>query len=210
MRSSPTTPPRARLPLVKRDGGRQLVAKLRDGDHVVAAKADLMFRSFNELTRTIDDWLRRGVTVHLCDLPVGPLDPDSVVTRHVIDLLVLFNASKSRRIGTRCKVVSNRLQAEGRRNTRFAPYGSRWERRGRLSVLVPEPDEQVLCIKAAEMRLEGYSWHQIRRYFAYEWRVRNREENAFGYTEIRNMAFHGAELLRAAGRLEADPTARPA
>ena len=202
--------PAGGLPLVKRDGGRQLLANLREGDHVVVARADLMFRSFSELTRTLDDWLRRGVTAHLCDLPVGPLDPDSAVTRHVIDLLVLFNASKSRRIGTRCKVVSDRLEAEGRRNTRFAPFGSRWERRGRLSVLVPEPNEEVLCIKAAEMRLDGYSWHQIRRYFAYEWRVRNREGNAFGYTEIRNMAFRGAELLRAAGRLEMDPAPHPA
>jgi hypothetical protein len=59
------------------------------------------------------------------------------------------------------------------------------------------------------MRLEGHSWHQIRRYFAYECKVRNREGNEFGDTEIRNMTFRGAELLRAAGSLEADPEVRP-
>jgi hypothetical protein len=32
------------------------------------------------------------------------------------------------------------------------------------------------------MRLKGYSWHQIRRHFAYEWKVRNRVGNQFGYT----------------------------
>ena len=59
------------------------------------------------------------------------------------------------------------------------------------------------------MKLEGYSWHQIRRYFVYEWRVRNRVGNQFGYTEIREMTFRGLELLRAAGSFEADPAVRP-
>ena len=60
------------------------------------------------------------------------------------------------------------------------------------------------------MRLQGYSWHQIRRYFAYEWRVRNRVGNQFGNTEIRAMTFRGLELLRAAESPEADPAVHPA
>ena len=60
------------------------------------------------------------------------------------------------------------------------------------------------------MKLEGYSWHQIRRYFAYEWKVRNRVGNQFGYSEIRKLTFRGLELLRAAGSPEADPAVRPA
>ena len=116
----------------------------------------------------------------------------------------------SRRVATRCKAVSRSLRAEGRRNTRFAPYGFKWERRGQFWFLAPEPNEQRLCIQAAQMRLKGYSWHQIRRYFAYEWKVRNRRGNQFGYTEIRELTFRGLELLREAGSLEVDPAARPA
>jgi DNA invertase Pin-like site-specific DNA recombinase len=198
------------LPLAKREGGKRLLPNLRKGDHVVVARSDLMCRSFIEFVRTLDGWAELGVAVHLCDVPIGPLDPESTPVRLVIDFLVSFNGSESRRIATRCRQVADSLKAEGRRYTRFAPFGFRWEKRGRYTVLVPEPIEQRLCIKAAEMRLQGYSWHQIRRYFAYEWRVRNRVGNQFGYAEIREMTFRGLELLRAAGSLERDPADRPA
>jgi DNA invertase Pin-like site-specific DNA recombinase len=196
------------LPLSEREGGKRLLLDLRKGDHLVMARADLMFRSFIEFVRTLDGWARQGVVVHLCDVPVGPLDPEDDLCRCAIDLLVLLYASVSRRIATRCKAVSGSLRAEGRRNTRFAPYGFKWEKRGQYTFLVPEPNEQRLCIQAAQMRLQGYSGHQIRRYFVYEWRVKNRAGNQFGYTEIRELTFRGLELLRAAGSLEADPAAR--
>jgi len=59
------------------------------------------------------------------------------------------------------------------------------------------------------MKLEGYSWHQIRRYFAYEWKVRNRVGNQFGYSEIRNMTFRGAELLEANRPRDGDSSPTP-
>jgi DNA invertase Pin-like site-specific DNA recombinase len=198
------------LPLAERAGGKGLLRGLRKGDHIVAARMAGMFRSFIEFGKALDAWAKLGVVLHLCDVPAGPLDPEDPLTRHLIDLLVLFNASRSRRIAARCRAVSDRLKAEGRRNSRYAPYGFKWERRGGLSYQVPDPDEQRLCIQAAKMRLQGYSWHQIRRYFAYEWRVRNREGNQFGYAEIRELTFRGFELLEGAGSLEADPAARPA
>ena len=198
------------LPLSKRVGGQKLLLNLRKGDHLVVARAHLMFRSSIELSRTLAAWADLGVVVHLCDFPGGPLDPESAVYRRVIDVLVRLSASRSRRDSMSCKEVSDSLKAEGRKNTRFARFGFRWEKRGEFWFLAPEPNEQVLCIQAAKMRLQGYSLHQIRRYFAYEWKVKNRVGNEFGYTEIREMTFRGFELMQAAGSLEADPAGRPA
>jgi DNA invertase Pin-like site-specific DNA recombinase len=143
------------LPLPEREGGKQLLKNLRKGDHLVVARADLMFRSPAELSRGLGEWAELGVVVHLCDIPVGPLDPESAVCRHVIDILVRFSGSRSRGISQRCREVSYDLKAQGRRNTRFARYGFDWERRGEFWFLAPEPDEQRLCIQAAEMRLKG-------------------------------------------------------
>ena len=86
------------------------------------------------------------MVVHFCDVPAGPLDPENPLTRHLIDLIVLFNASRSRQIATRCRRVANSLKAAGRRYTRFAPFGFAWEERGGFTFLVPEPIEQRLCI----------------------------------------------------------------
>ncbi len=196
------------LPLPERQGGKKLLLNLRKGDHLVVARAYLMFRSPAELSRRLGAWFKLGVVVHLCDIPVGPLDPEVAVCRHVIDLFVLLSRSRSRRISQRCREVSYELKVQGRRNTRFPPYGFRWEKRGEFWFLAPEPNEQVLCIQAAEMRLQGYSWDRIRTYFAYEWKVRNRVGNQFGYTEIRELTFRGFQLMQSAASLEADPAVR--
>jgi DNA invertase Pin-like site-specific DNA recombinase len=198
------------LALPKREGGKKLLLSLHKGDHLVAARADLMFGSLPELGRALAAWAKMGVVVHLCDLPVGPLEPEDRACRSVLDLLAMFGETRSRVAAARCREVFDSLKAQGRRNTRFAPYGFRWEKRGQYWFLAPESNEQVLCIRAAKMRLEGYSWHQIRRYFAYEWKVRNRVGNQFGYTEIRELTFRGFELLEAARALDADPASRPA
>jgi DNA invertase Pin-like site-specific DNA recombinase len=202
--------PSGALPLAEREGGKGLLRAPHKGDHIVAARFDMMFRSSIEFGKTLRVWADLGVVVHFCDVPAGPLDPENPLTRHLIDLIVLFNASRSRGIATRCRAASDRLKAEGRRNSRYAPYGSRWERRGDLSYQVPDPDEEHLCIKAAQMRLEGCSWHQVRRYFAYEWKVKNRVGNQFGYTEIRELTFRGFELLRAVESLDGNPVGRRA
>jgi hypothetical protein len=55
-----------------------------------------MCRLFAELGRILDGWARQGVVVHLCDLPVGPFDPESPLYRHAIDLINRFNDSTRR------------------------------------------------------------------------------------------------------------------
>jgi hypothetical protein len=94
------------VPMPRRDGGRQLLLNLRKGDHLIVARSELMFRSFLEFGRILDGWAKRGVVVHLCDVPAGPLDPEDALTRPLIDMLVLFTASQRRRIATRCETVS--------------------------------------------------------------------------------------------------------
>jgi putative DNA-invertase from lambdoid prophage Rac len=185
------------LPLAEREEGKRLLLTLRKGDHIVVARLDLLIRSYIEFGDLLARWAELGVTVHLCDLSVT-LDPQEPSSRLLIDILVSFTESRRRRISTRSKDACYYLKADGRRYARYAPYGFKWEERGRISFMVPDPDEQRICLKAAEMKIEGYSFHQIRRYFAYTWKVRNRKGNEFGYEEVRKLVFSGAKLMHAA------------
>ena len=85
--------------------------------------------------------------------------------------------------------VSHQLKAEGRRNTRFAPFGFKWREAGPAHVPGPGAGRAGALHQGGGAAARGYSWHQIRRYFAYEWKVRNRVGNQFGYTEIRELDF---------------------
>src|SRR5262249_49324596 len=78
--------PSGGLPLAEREGGKGLMRGLHKGDHIVATRSDLMFRSSIEFGKTLRVWADLGVVVHFCDVPAGPLDPENPLTRHLIDL----------------------------------------------------------------------------------------------------------------------------
>jgi hypothetical protein len=98
-------------------------------------------------------------------------------------------------VGARVKESFAEMKKEGRRCSRHAPYGYRWERRGKETFAVPAPSEQVILRRVVELREQGYTLDRIRQYLNYEWKVRNREGNEFGSTEVRNMVVRGAEML---------------
>ena len=83
-------------------------------------------------------------------------------------------------------------KAEGRRYSRIAPFGNKWQRRGKTTLMVAAPREQQIMRRVAEMKTVGYSIDQIRQYLAYEWQVKNRNGRDFGSKEI--AAWRFAEL----------------
>jgi hypothetical protein len=113
----------------------------------------------------------------------------------LIGMTVAFAWYGKKMVGVRVKESFAEMKKEGRRCSRHAPYGSRWERRGKKTVAVPAPEEQEIVRRALELSEAGYSLDRIRQYLNYEWRVTNREGNEFGSTEVRNMVVRGAAML---------------
>jgi DNA invertase Pin-like site-specific DNA recombinase len=56
------------IPVADRPIGRPLLAKLRRGDVVIAAKLDRLFRSALDALKAVEDLRQRGVKLHLLDL----------------------------------------------------------------------------------------------------------------------------------------------
>jgi DNA invertase Pin-like site-specific DNA recombinase len=184
-----------RLALHRRVAGGRLTQDLQRGDHLIAARLDRLADSFFEAVLTLDAWYRRGVTVHLLDVPGGRLDAGSPHTVRLIEALNSFAWAGRRMIGIRVRESFAHLKKEGRRCSRHAPYGFRWERRGGKTFHVEVPEEQVILRRLGELYLQGYSFDQLRQYVNCTWGVRNRNGREFGYTETRNMVARGAELL---------------
>jgi DNA invertase Pin-like site-specific DNA recombinase len=167
---------------------------VRKGDNVVLARIDALSRSLAGFGRALDLLGNMGVTVHLCEIPGCVLDPTSASRRLLVEVLKRYVERERRMTSLLNREVAARLGAEGRRRSRFAPYGFKWERRGRKTYMAPVADEQLILRTVTGLRAQGYSLDQIRQYLNYEWRVRNRRGNDFGYTSVRNMAIRGAEL----------------
>ncbi len=186
-----------KLRLMDRDAGRRLSVALRRGDHVVVARLDLLEHSLVGFGRILAHWEKHGIVTHLCDVPGGVFDPANQHGKVLIKILIGFAECERRMIGRRSGKALKSLKADGRRYCRFAPLGYKWERRGKKSVMVPDPDERAICIRVAELESAGYSIDQIRQYLAYDWKVRNRNGNEYGNSQIPDMAFRGTQFQNA-------------
>ncbi len=186
------------LPLFDREGGRQLLDRLRRGDHLVVARLDRLAESSLRIAQILDQLRQFGVVAHLADMPGGVLDPGDPSCKLTVNVLLSAAKQERRSLGMRTRQALANLKAEGRRYCRFAPFGFKWQRQGKKTVMVPDAREQKICIKVAELRVGGYSIDQIRQYLAYEWRIRNRSGNEFGNSDVHNMSLRGAQWLQAA------------
>jgi DNA invertase Pin-like site-specific DNA recombinase len=183
--------------LFNREAGRQLMVTLRRGDHVVVAQLAALASSFLGFARILEQWAKQGVVVHLCQVPRGVFDPANEYCEILIQVLVTFAQHQRRLVGLRTRQGLAVVKSEGRRHSRIAPYGFKWERRGKQMVKVPVPEEQAICAKAAELKAKGRSIDEIRQHFAYELKLKNRAGKEFGHSSVHKMAIRGTEWLKA-------------
>src|SRR5262249_42747719 len=62
-------------PLFDRPAGHELVLDLRQRDTVIVARLDRLSRSFISFAQILDQWTKRKISIHLCDMPGGHFDP---------------------------------------------------------------------------------------------------------------------------------------
>ena len=182
-------------PLLHREAGKRLMGKVRRGDHVVVARLDRLARSLKGFGVILDLWTQLGISVHLCDMPMTVVDPNDPHCGALIKILVTFAQAERNIIGRRTARTLTSLKAEGKRYSRFAPYGFQYQRQGKNTFMVPAPRERQICARVAEMRLQGYSIDQIRQYLNYSWRVRNRAGKEFRLSDVHTMSRVGLQWL---------------
>jgi DNA invertase Pin-like site-specific DNA recombinase len=175
-----------KLALSDRQAGRKLEEHLKRGDHALVVGADRLAGTFRQAMLILDGWNRRGITIHIikpeCCLVAGDRG-----CRVFIELLVSFTEAASRMVTIRNRATAEGLKAQGRRRSGRAPFGYTFQKRDGKSYLAEEPSEQAIRNRVVELNSQGYSIDQIRIYLVYDWKVRNREGNEFGYSEVRNM-----------------------
>jgi DNA invertase Pin-like site-specific DNA recombinase len=191
----------------ERPAGKQLFNQMQKGDVIIVAKLDRLSRSMIDFAHTLDTIEKRGVILHVCDIPGGVFDPTNPISRLLISILVAFAEYERRLIGIRTSQGLQQINASGRRHARHAPFGMKWQRiwNSRAhkfeEIQVEDPQERSIGQKCLELRAMGYSLDQIRQYLAYEWRVtarpRKKGTNGSPYNkgQIANMIAIAAKWL---------------
>ena len=149
-------------PLNERPAGKALLAALKPGDVVVAAKLDRMFRSAVDALNMVEEFKRRKVSLHLIDL--GGDVVGNGISKLFFTILSAVAEAERDRIRSRVKETKADQRKRKRHLGGHRPFGYRVEQedgKSRGGKLVPDAREQAAIVKMRELRASGMALRAI-------------------------------------------------
>jgi DNA invertase Pin-like site-specific DNA recombinase len=149
-------------PLGRRSEGARLLAAVRPGDVVIAARMDRCFRSALNALQTIQDFKKRHISLWLLDL--GDVSGNGV-SELIVTVLAAVAQFERTLISERIKDAKRNLRRAGKHQGGGRPFGWRFGEangHGRARELIPVPEEQQALADIVALRAEGRSLMAIR------------------------------------------------
>jgi DNA invertase Pin-like site-specific DNA recombinase len=165
---------RSKVLLVERKAGYELNLRLRAGDHVGMTKLDRAFRSMHEAVNQIQNWIERGVTVHVLDFGINTKNEAGRMVLYILAAVAEFERSL---IQERTRAVMNspqmqaKLRSKRQRGKLTGPPPPGYRAVGAVGrkVLVEDAKEQEAIGKIVAWRDDDdLNWSQIARRLMYE------------------------------------------
>jgi putative DNA-invertase from lambdoid prophage Rac len=150
-------------PLGKRPEGARLLAALRPGDVVIAAKMDRCFRSAFDALGTIEGFKRRKISLWLLDL--GGDVSGNGISELIMTVLAAVAQFERSLISERIKDAKRNLRRGNKHQGGKRPFGWQFGEtngHGRARELVPDEAEQVAITDIVAMRGTGATLMAIR------------------------------------------------
>jgi putative DNA-invertase from lambdoid prophage Rac len=150
-------------PLSKRPQGSRLLAALRPGDVVIAAKMDRCFRSAFDALGTIEGFKRRKISLWLLDL--GGDVSGNGISELIMTVLAAVAQFEPSLISERIKDAKRNLRRGNKHQGGKRPFGWQFGEangHGRARELVPDEAEQAAIADIVSMRGAGATLMHIR------------------------------------------------
>lgn len=128
--------------LCLRPGGAQMLAQLKTGDLVVAAKIDRAFRDVLDALTTAKDFRERGIHLAFLDFMGGEPVTGKGMAQCFFTMATAFAQLEKDRIAERMREGKQAKLAKGGHTGGVAPYGFTIVGSGREARLEPNPAEQ--------------------------------------------------------------------
>lgn len=148
------------VPLDRRPGGGDMIARLVPGDSVICYKLDRCFRDATDaLTRA--DWFKsQGINLYLIDMGAEPVTQNGM-SRMFFGMLALMAEFERTRIRERMAEGREGKKAKGGHIGGQRPFGFDVIGKGREAQLVERADEQGAIAAITALRGQGESFRSI-------------------------------------------------
>lgn len=148
------------VPLSQRPEGGKLTDGLTEGDVVVVAKLDRIFRNAADALTTAQDFKDKGIDLIIADIGTEPVTQNGT-SKMFFGMLALMAEFERERIKERQLDGQRAKKAKGGFNGGVRPFGYRVEGQGKDSILVEIPEEQKAISRMRELRASGLSLRDI-------------------------------------------------
>ncbi len=149
-------------PLKFRPDGKKLLADMKSGDFVCAAKLDRMFRSAGDALQTIEVFREAGVGLILPEMGLEPVT-DNGPGKLFFGILSLVADFERTMINDRMRSGKAAKKAKGGHVGGEAPYGLRIVGHGRDARIEVNAQEQEIAQLIVRLRKRGESWSKIQK-----------------------------------------------
>lgn len=157
-----------KVPMIEREAGREMVARIKPGDVLVIAKLDRAFRRLIDCVQILEQLERIKVKLHVCDMAGCALDLSSPMGKFVIQMFAAFAEMERNFISQRTKEGLAGKAMRGWQHSHYAGYGFYWKKvrrpDGKMDAIrVRHDGEREIMREIAMYRLETppQSWSQI-------------------------------------------------
>lgn len=141
-------------PLEKRQGILDAIGALKPGMTLVVTKRDRLARDTLYMAMIERLAIRERATIATCDGAGNGTSPEDFILRGMLDVFAQYERLV---IKSRTTVALAQMKREGKRTSRYAPYGSRFDG----DMLVVEPAEQTVITAARRYARGGLSLRKI-------------------------------------------------
>ena len=151
------------MDFLNRPAGRALQDRINDGDFLIAAKVDRVFRTMENCIVTINMWRRTGITICFLDCPGNQDDPAWILMVTVKGGLAQFEVDTTKQ---RMMAVIDQKRKRGEAISRRPPIGYRFymghNAKGHFKKMIqPDPEAERYSGYIIAMRSGGWSWNRI-------------------------------------------------
>jgi putative DNA-invertase from lambdoid prophage Rac len=144
------------IPIDQRPAGGAMLAKVKDGDIIIAAKLDRCFRSALDALNVVEQLKQRGVKLHLLDL--GGDIAGNGLSKLFLTIAAAFAEAERDRIRERIAQVKADQKERGRYLGGRRPFGYQISDEGDL---IEDADEQQVIRDMIDMRGSGVALRKI-------------------------------------------------
>jgi DNA invertase Pin-like site-specific DNA recombinase len=144
------------IAFIKRDRGGEVFRTLKHGDVLIAAKLDRVWRSAKDALVTIDDFKKRGIAVHLLDIPGG-----SITGNGVSELLFTLLSAVGQWERSRISERTREAKREAARRGYYIGGKQPWEKTILRGKLVDDPKKVIVVRRIRKWRSEGIPLRRI-------------------------------------------------